>query len=192
MIPFREELRYLCPLNRDSIVLDVGAHKGDFTAEINRRYNSTIFAYEPVPEFFAVCAKRFWGNPKIRVMNYALGIADGVARFGVKGDMSGQFCTSPNEFAEVTMRDFIDVSCDILAEFSGIDLLKINAEGAEYDMLEAANTRGLNQYINRISVQFHTVAPDYKRRHAAIRASLAETHDLEYDEPFIWTGWVRR
>lgn len=191
MKTFYESLRYeIDGLTPDSIVMDVGAHKGAFAAEIVRRYGCTVHCYEPVPEFFNILCARFRDNANIRMWPYALGWADGIIKLGVKGDMSGQFCTSPNETIEVPMRHFGDVFRKVIGRRCA--LLKINAEGGEYEILQSAIENDLIDDFDHISVQFHTVRPDYESLHAEIRSEIAKTHDLEYDEPFIWTGWKRR
>jgi FkbM family methyltransferase len=191
MKQFTESLRYeIEGLGPTSIVMDVGAHKGDFAAEIHRRYGCTVHCYEPVPEFFNHCVQRFAGNPKIKLWGFALGDTGRPAIFGQKGDMSGEFCTSPNNFVNVHVLDVAWVITGFDRPI--IDLVKLNCENGEYGIMERILDQELHKKVNRFSIQFHTGAPDYARRHASIRSALAETHDMEYDEPYVWEGWVRR
>ncbi len=191
MLPFHEDLRYELPhLTPESVVLDVGAHEGKWAAEINRKYGCTVHVYEPVPEFFNNCVRRFDGNPKIRLWPYGLGNSTRKQRIGVKGDQSGEFCTSPNETIDIAVREFADVYRSVID--TPIGALKINAEGAEYEILESMLDHHLMPYFEHISVQFHTCAPDYELRHDLIRRRMEQTHDLAYDAPYIWTAWDLR
>lgn len=176
-------------LGPESVVLDIGAHTGTFAREIARIYNCFVYAFEPVPQFFSACFASCGNNPKIVLSKSAIGACASTKRFGVKGDMSGLFCGEPNESINVDVRDFKEVFESLGGR---CDLAKINVEGSEFDILERAIEIGAIPHIKSISAQFHTVVPDYERRHDAIRAALEKTHDLEYDEPFIWTGWKRR
>ncbi len=191
MQKFHEDLRYsLDHLTPESVVLDVGAFEGRWAAEINRKYGCTVHAFEPVPEFFNNCVRRFDGNPKIRMWPFGLGNSDRNERFGIKGDMSGAHCTSPNESVDVVVRDVVDFFRSHIV--SRCHAAKINAEGSEYEILEALIDAGLIHLFDHISTQFHTCAPDYEMRHNLIRLQLEQTHDLAYDEKFVWTAWDLR
>lgn len=189
MKPFEEQDRYTYPLTQDSIVMDVGAHEGNWANIIQQRYGCTVHCYEPVPEFYNGCVRRFADNPRIRLWPFALGGSTRTERFGVKGTMSGAFCTTPNEVIEVAV---LDVANTVPIFTSHVDLLKINAEGAEYEILERLLDADLMRSVDHLQVQPHTVVPDYENRWAAIRARLAATHQLTFDEPFCWTGFSLR
>lgn len=192
MKPFEEQDRYNYPLTPESVVFDVGAHEGNFAAILHQRHGCKVEAFEPVPEFYNRCARRFANNPKIRLWPFGLGAFDRSTPFGVKGDMSGAFCTSPNEVEHVPIRDIDSVLENLMGEFDQVALLKLNCEGGEYEILERLLGLGLEKRFDHIQVQFHTVAPDYAARHEAIRQHLAATHQMTFDSPFIWTGWSLR
>jgi hypothetical protein len=69
-------------------------------------------------------------------------------------------------------------------------LLKINIEGAEYDLLHHIIGAGLHTRIKNIQVQFHQIAGvPYERWYKEIAAKLSETHSLTWHYPFCWENW---
>lgn len=178
---FREDMRYEYPLDSESLVVDVGAHKGTFSREIIRRYNCKVIAYEPIKEFYDELLDV---KGKLQAVNAALGWFYGIDRFGKKGDMSGSFAHDV-ESEEVQMMDVVGEA----RKWGSCDLLKLNCEGLEFAILEQLIMRGdLRQFAN-IQVQFHPVVPEFQKRYDAIRAALLSTHQLTYDFPWCWQNF---
>jgi FkbM family methyltransferase len=190
MKPFSESDRLNLPLTSESVVLDIGCHEGWFASELVIRFDCTIHAYEPIRRFFDAAAKRFTGNPKIHMWNFALGAEDGFVEMGVKGDLTGAFCREPNEQQRVYMRDIVGVIDNL--ELAEIDLATINCEGGEYAILERLIDSGVIRKIRNVSVQFHAVVPYYQARMERIVGLLKETHDHVYGSPFVWDGFKLR
>ena len=55
-------------LTPDSIVFDLGGYLGDFSAAIIERYNCKIYIFEPHPEYFSKCIKRFSSYKNVKVL----------------------------------------------------------------------------------------------------------------------------
>lgn len=190
---FEERDRYVgYDLTPDSVVWDVGCFEGNWAAQVMTTYGCRVEAFEPVPAFFNKCAERFAGNERIRLWPFALGESDRSDTFGVKGDMSGLCCETPNEFIQVAVRDVVSVLENLHGEFDPVAVLKLNCEGSEYPILERILGLGLEKRFTHLQVQFHALGHDFQRRHDAIFAALASTHELKYHEPFCWTGWSLR
>src|SRR6266571_4135800 len=58
----REEARYAYPLTPESVVFDIGGYRGEWSAEIVRRYDPHIYIFEPVPRFAGELTRRFETN----------------------------------------------------------------------------------------------------------------------------------
>jgi FkbM family methyltransferase len=69
-------------LNDDSIIIDVGAHKGEFSTSIRTITSANIFAFEPVPEAFNVLSDKLRGDNFFPI-NKAIDSTDGMANFHV-------------------------------------------------------------------------------------------------------------
>src|SRR4051812_44298563 len=81
-----ETFRMVYPLVPCSIVIDDGGFKGDFAAEIHRRYGCTVLIFEPLQSFCDEMNVRFADNPKIRVYPFGLGARDETLQFAVAND----------------------------------------------------------------------------------------------------------
>ncbi len=187
MKDFQESDRLNYDLSADSIIVEVGGFEGWFAGELWNKFGARMYVYEPVLRFREKCEARFKENDKISILPYALGGSDGVAPVGIKGDMTGVFCGT-EETEDVNVLDAHDALLSITP--NGVDLLCLNCEGSEYTILERLLDTGFISRIRNISVQFHTVVPDYQQRMERIIERLKETHDHVYGSPFIWDGFT--
>lgn len=190
MKTFEESDRLNLPLTADSVVLDIGAHRGWFSGELVNRFDCWIHAFEPVHDFSSVCAVRFADNPKVKIWPFALGDKTGDIEMGIKGDLTGAFCQEPNAKQSVSMFDVAEAMefCSI----DRIDYVTINCEGGEYTLLERMIETGIINRVPHLSVQFHTVVPACVPRMNRIIERLKETHDHVYGSPFVWDGFTLR
>jgi FkbM family methyltransferase len=73
-----------------------------------------------------------------------------------------------------------------------IDLLKLNVEGAEFNILNNIINNDFAKNIGDIQVQFHKCYPDADSERAKLRDKLSKTHYLTYDYAFVWENWRLR
>ncbi len=185
---FQEKDRYIYPLTKSSVVMDVGAHKGTFAAEIYRLYGCRILCYEPVKEFFDELKLRTFGMDGVECFKYGLGGKDDHVTFHIKGDMTGAYAEGPEERVEIRA---IDGELR-LSGLAYVNLIKINAEGGEYALIESILDHNLAKSFGSIQVQFHGCIPDARERRDRIRERLSATHELGYDAPWCWESWNRK
>lgn len=184
---FDEELRYNYPLTKDSVVLDVGLHKGEFSEKISRKYGCKIHAFEPVGEFRNEASERLKHHPNVKIHGIALGdFMTCSAQIAVRGDTSGFYADSAQTQGchTVTPYNFL-----LTHRIEFVDLLKLNVEGSEYPILEHILDKGLAKRFGNIQVQWHMVVPNYAQRLATITERLKATHELTYHMPFVWENW---
>jgi FkbM family methyltransferase len=189
MREFLDSDRFDFPLTADSVVCDVGAYHGIWSKHIAERYGCTILAYEPVLRFFQIASANLVGLPKVALLNCGLGGSFRMQDFHIQADSTGMFSTAP-EVERVTIMPLVPHLRSTAFPF--FDLLKINAEGCEYEILEHIIASQANRMFGRILVQFHTCAPDWERRYAQIAASLSFSHDCTARKPFVWEKWEIR
>lgn len=190
MPEFREEDRLDYELTPDSVVVDLGCFKGDFTSAIHDKYKCRVFAFEPVAHFFADCLSRFKPkNSNVRVLNYAVGGENGVVNGFERADSSGVFATDGIgkwSAGMITM----DVALGLIG-VAGADLLKINIEGSEFPLLEDMVRKDLVRNFSNILVQFHDVVPDAANRYEVLQNELYKTHHLTLYSGWSWQNWMR-
>lgn len=182
-----ETLRLNYPLNENSVVFDIGGYKGEFARDIHCKYNSTIFVFEPVPEFYKQIADRFVNNLKVKVFNFGLGNSNYKAQINLE-DNSSSLYKKGNNSIEIEIRSFNDFVNE--QHISKIDLAKLNIEGSEYDLLESIIEAGNIQKIHNIQVQFHDfIIENALERMRSIQNKLSQTHELTYQYEFVWENW---
>jgi FkbM family methyltransferase len=182
-------LRLQYPLSHDSLVFDVGGYKGEWAAEIYERFACRIFIFEPVKLYARQIQKRFAGSPGVKVFPYGLGSSDRTATISVDNDSSSLFRHS-DDAEEIEIRNVVDfLRTENIVD---IDLMKINTEGAEYELLESLLQCGACENIKNLQVQFHKVFPEAEARMMAIQTALGVTHDLTWQYRFIWENWTRK
>lgn len=186
-------LRLEYDLGPASIVLDVGGYEGQWASDLYARYRCRIHVLEPVPAFAAAIERRFERNPHVEVHAFGLAGRTRDESIAVGGVGSSVF---ERDGRRVDRRETIRLVSG--AEFlrdEGIDevaLAKINIEGGEYELLEHLLDEGLVSRFRDLQVQFHDFVPDAESRMRAIQARLATTHELTWQEEFVWENWRRR
>lgn len=90
-----ETLRLNYELDGNSLVLDLGGYKGQWTSDIYGMYCCWIHIFEPVEEFARKIEKRFSKNPKISVHQFGLADKNQVAKIGL--DQTGSSVFKPGK-----------------------------------------------------------------------------------------------
>lgn len=189
---FTHRLNY--DLNENSIVLDVGGFHGDWASDISNKYNSRIYVFEPIREYYDFIRNRFEGNPRVTVCNYGFSDTDKQMNIVVANSSSSVYKVMQGTNIEVTPAGervetiFLRNFKDYIKKFNSIDLVKINIEGVEYELLESLDSNDL-KILKNIQVQFHQFVEDYTERRKRIREKLSLTHETTYDYEFVWENW---
>ena len=183
-----ETLRVDYDLDADSVVLDLGGYKGQWTSDITARYGCRIHVFEPVPAFAQMIVKRFEGNRRVEVHAFGLAPDTGMIELGLSDDASSYLISG----GPTTSARLVAIG-EFLADRSleQVDLVKINIEGAEYELLEHLISTGLIGRFRDVQVQFHDFVPQAAERMARIRSGLGRTHRPTYQYRFVWENWRR-
>lgn len=173
-------------LDQKSIVFDVGGYEGQWASDIFAEYLCTVHIFEPVSEFATNIKKRFRRNSNIIVHPFGLSNKTSTADIAILKDSSSVFRQSDNKEA-IRLKNIMEVISE--QKITGIDLIKINVEGGEYDLLELLIENGFHKKIKDIQVQFHDIATNSEQRMQNIRKELEKTHHLTYCYNFVWENW---
>ncbi len=168
------------------LVIDVGAYEGEFSALARSEFGAEVIAIEPIPEFVSVLERRFASDESVSVLPGALGAASGRVTLQVAADGSSAWIEGVSS-VEVPSLDVAEVVGE-----RRIDLLKMNAEGAEFDVLERLLDTNQVRQVGTILVQFHKFVPQARGRRKAIRHGLRRTHRCSVNVPWVWELWRRR
>lgn len=181
-----QTLRLEYDLDEHSTVFDLGGYEGQWSSDIYSKYNCSIHIFEPVPIFAEKIKKRFAKNQKISVHQFGLAGATKSVRMAVNADGSSMF----KLVGKAIYAHVVDVNTFLKENrINKIDLMKVNIEGAEYDLLEYIIESDCIRTITNLQVQFHSFVPDSGRRRKSIQGALERTHCLTYEYPFVWENW---
>jgi FkbM family methyltransferase len=124
------------------VILDIGANIGAVSLALARRFPAArLYAFEPLPENYALLAHNVAALPQVTALPFGLGArteertyerSDNPRNFGGGGFYGGQcdpaLCQARLPIVAVT---------EALAQLGvgRVDLIKIDSEGAEYDIL---------------------------------------------------------
>lgn len=184
-----EVLRFQYDLKPGSVVFDVGGFEGNWAAEINRRFGSRIYVFEPVAAFVKTLQERLGNNPNISIHPYGLAGTDSRESITLLHDASSLFQPGPNK-EEILLRNVKPVLEEL--GITHIDLMKINIEGGEFPLLERLIETGDIKNVADIQVQFHPFVTNASARYAALAKHLRKTHTLTWSYPFVWENWRRK
>lgn len=171
-----EHIRYEYDLNPTSRVIDLGAYKGEWANELHNRYGCKVVVVEPT-EYINDFRNGI-------IVNKAAGTHNGIMSFGGRAYYTSSFETGDHEYESIDINNLIE-------QYAIIDLLKVNIEGAEYDVLNHIIGAGLHVRIKNIQVQFHQIdGVPYERWYDEISKQLSLTHKLTWHYPFCWENWA--
>lgn len=141
-----------CLKNFNGLVVDAGAHVGIFSL-ISSMNAKKVIALEPHPMNYLMLEANLRENNVMDVMalNRALWTQKGKVKIHLGGHSGAHsvYSSSVKSFEATTT-----TLADIIDEFGDIDLLKIDIEGAEFDVLERMSPEVLKR-INAIVGEIH-------------------------------------
>jgi FkbM family methyltransferase len=159
--PFEIQRRLLGRDNQP-VIFDVGAYVGDIAATYKRIFpQSTIHCFEPFPDSFQKL-NNFCRDESIKTHQIAFSDKKGKTTFHTNVDLSCNSLLPPTEgefkcYSAKSIKDGeIQVETETIDNFcanagiSGIDILKLDVEGAEVKVLGGASRMLSNQAIKLI------------------------------------------
>lgn len=184
-----EILRVDYPLYDSSIVFDVGAYKGDWTQRILNRHKCEVYAFEAIPVMAVELFNMFHTcRNNVHVRNYGLlghTCLQEMTYDEDHPDASSIYSNGGANFVSL-FRDVVEVMDEVGGR---VDLMKLNVEGAEYEILERLIAADRTSAVTNVQIQFHDFVDDSEARRERIRSVLSATHEETYCVPFVWENW---
>jgi FkbM family methyltransferase len=159
--------KYGCPVMDGWIVMDIGGGIGDFSIfAAHSMPSNKVFSFEPYPGSYALLLENLNRNRITNVQAFQLAIwsSDGHLNLDTSTGEPVQFIS--RESGSDTADSKVKVPCislqDMMArlEIPHIDLMKIDAEGAEYAILFNAPDAVLEN-IDRIVMEYHDAITEH-------------------------------
>ncbi|HZW23948.1 MAG TPA: FkbM family methyltransferase [Gallionella sp.] len=161
-----------CPalLGDDAVVVDMGAHKGEFAREVGERFACHCHMVEALPALYDAMSE----EGGMRKYNFAMAGQDGFVSLGVSENPEANSIV-----AREGAQGWVRVEGVTLATFMAraglerIDLLKVDIEGAEIALIESAGEDELSRVV-QMTVEFHDFLPGLvePRRLEAVRKKM--------------------
>lgn len=185
MVEFKEVFfsmvygRHLGVVKRVDTILDIGANVGFFTTFAASQFpEARIFAYEPVPANFLQLQANISRNPGTKAELHNQAVAAQKGQFTMELNDASQFTTSASI---VTGKGGKTISVDcvgfdsVISELPGgrCDFLKMDCEGAEYDILFNSSPEILGK-IGHIAMECHHL--DDARQNAEAMVAYLKEH----------------
>jgi FkbM family methyltransferase len=189
--------RDLTPAPGD-IVIDIGANIGVYALWAARK-GATVTAYEPAPTTFRHLVANTRKRPSVTPVSAAVVGAvppTGKVRLYLHDQWSTRNTLLGHEIGSgeplVSFVDVPAIGIDAVLD-AGCDVLKIDCEGAEYELLTGASDSALRR-VRRVVVEFHRTAGDPQvllDRLALAGFDAAIIDGVEPGQPFGLIGATR-
>lgn len=170
-----------CEIHPGDTVVDIGAHKGYFSVyAATHATEGKVFSFEPNPVNYATLQKNIKKNKCKNVHTFRMGVA------GSSGSKTF-YISDENDGGNSMLRDWFIGRKNIrtfrakthrlddifsLCKIKRINFLKVDCEGAEYEIFRVASKKTLRN-IDKISMEYHQIN-NFKVDE--IVAKLKETH----------------
>lgn len=174
---------------RTPLIIDCGAHIGMSILNFKQQYpDSTIIAFEPDNNNFQLLQKNIneWNLKDIQLFQHPVWISNDEITFEASGAMGGKISEKQNNNDLNIKLKAIRLSELLTKE---IDFLKIDIEGAEYDVLKDCKSN--LHLVNNLFVEYHsTFDEQYKLveilqilRETGLKFYIKEANNV-YPTPF--------
>lgn len=149
-------------------VLDIGAGLGDFAVHVaKRRPNSTVYAYEPFPQSYALLQENLDLNQigNVQVSPCAVCAQAGPTPFHIAVEAvahsTAGLANAASDTIQVTGMTLDDVFVHL--QLSHCDYLKMDCEGAEYEVLFNTSRETLHK-IRHLCLEYHDGVAGFSRQ----------------------------
>ncbi|KAF3884591.1 MULTISPECIES: FkbM family methyltransferase [Nostocales] len=170
LISIRGHHFYANLVNSNSVVLDLGAHLGQFSHEVSQQFGCQCYAVEALPSLH----KKIQETHLIRKFNYAISHSNEPVKFCVTDNPEYNHI---GNWAVSAVQEKITVEGISLESFlkkhhiQSVDLLKVDIEGAEIDLFNSISDETLCK-IKQLTVEFHDFAFPIQKEVEAIKERL--------------------
>lgn len=174
------------PIQLGNIVVDIGAHIGGY-AVYAAKLGARVIAYEPMPKTYELLVKNLELNRcgNVRAYNAALSSSTGIITLNTDAD--GTILTSI--YHDASFPHKVAVPSVSLHEafrrnkLKHVDVLKLDVEGAEYDILLNAQPADLRK-VQTIIMEFHDHLSHGHNRHELTK--FLHHHGFVVRELSLW------
>jgi len=155
-------------IKEKDVVFDIGTHIGSFSILAAKKAKSgKVFSFEPLPDNYKIFSKNINLNKLKNIKAYNLAVASkkGTQKLflyeGAHTGSSSLYRRNTDNFLKIktdTIQNIMNVN-----HIKRINFMKIDCEGAEYDILFNLPKNVLNN-IEKISMEYHDTINEHKHQ----------------------------
>jgi FkbM family methyltransferase len=175
------------------VVIDIGANVGFFTMFIASRFpNATVFAYEPIRNNYAQLKRNAELNKHVRISCFEKAVFSHTGEVPICFDPHDSLTTTAHIIQESEeSKSCIRVPCVSLVDIfennniEHCDLLKMDCEGAEFDIILNCPQEYLTR-IDQVAMELHANGSDIETLKAFLTKSDFRIHQIRGKEHMLW------
>jgi FkbM family methyltransferase len=151
------------------LCIDIGANKGLYSRALLETTNATVFAFEPLPKAFKELLKiKSIYSDRFEPVNVGVGIKSGMLdlHYGSEDSEHASFSDEVKQVTYVGAQNVNKISVPVITlddyynknikeKYKHLDLLKIDAEGFEYEVLRGAQQTILELRPKYIQIEYN-------------------------------------
>jgi len=151
-------------LSAGSVIVDIGLGEDiSFSESLMKKYGCNVYGFDPTPRSIDYVRKRM--APTFSLFELGVAATGGEATFYLPNNtahVSGSlFSSSHVGQREITVPLIGIADVPALIGTDKIDLLKLDIEGAEFDLLDAPEFGKVVAHANQICIEFHHRWPEF-------------------------------
>ena len=143
-------------VNKGDVVVDIGGNLGLFSYYALCKGAKQVYCFEPSPQSYNCIIENF-NLDNLVVEEAAVGAKDGEVTFNINPESSiNSSMFTSNENSQTITCGSINLNTYIKTNnIEKIDYLKIDCEGAEYEIIESLDEQYLTNNIDKICLEYH-------------------------------------
>lgn len=168
-------------LNKDDIVIDCGANVGEFIDKIYKK-GIKLYAFEPHPVAFESLVSKYKENEDILLFQKGVYHKNDKIKFYNHKNFSDTTdwtvgTSIIKEKQNIDINNFFEVEVVDFSEFINnlnkkIKIIKIDIEGAEFDLLESLINNNIHNKVDIFFVETHERIPGMHEKYISLKKNI--------------------
>ena len=156
---------FLFKINKNDIVVDIGACVGAFTYKILSKNPKQIYCLEPDSRFIPTLKNNVEKYPNVTIIPKGISNKDGKSLVSGLYNPDNIFIhNNVSEIDSIKFNTFVNQN-----NIKQIDFLKVDCEGGEYDIFTIDNLVWIKQNVKKIVGEWHLETPLQKQQFREFR-----------------------